>query len=97
MQPRQTLTLSSVGQITIPRSIRKLLNLEKGTKFDLEVDQVKSTITLKRQKTHQEIFAELEAFQKTLPKPDPRAKHMTVNEMVEEELKKHPLENDTWV
>ena len=96
MQPK-TLTLSSVGQITIPRSVRKLLGLENGAKLNLEVDQEKKTITLKRQKTHEEIFAELEAFHKTLPKPDPRAKHMTVNEMVEEELKKHPLENDTWV
>ena len=34
----------------------------------------------------EEIFAELEAFHKTLPKPDPRAKHMTVSEIVEEEL-----------
>ena len=96
MQPR-TLTLSSVGQITIPRSVRKLLGLEKGAKLNLEVDQEKKTITLKRQKTHEEIFAELEAFHKTLPKRDPRLAKMSVNEMVEEELKKHPLENDTWV
>lgn len=93
----QTLTLSSVGQITIPRSVRKLLGLEKGAKLNLEIDQEKKTITLKRQKTHEEIFAELEAFQKTLPKPDPRTKHMTVSEMVEEQLKNHPLEDDTWV
>lgn len=80
MQP-QTLTLSSVGQITIPRSVRELLGLKKGTKLNIEVDQEKSTITLKRQKTHEEIFAELEAFHKTLPKPDPKLRHMSVNEM----------------
>ena len=96
MYPR-TLTLSSVGQITIPRSVRELLGLEKGAKLNFEIDQEKKTITLKRQKTHEEIFAELEAFHKTLPKPDPKLQHMTVSEMVEEELKKHPLENDTWV
>lgn len=96
MQP-QTLTLSSVGQITIPRKVRELLGLEKGAKLDIKVDQDKQSITLKRQKTHEEIFAELEAFHKTLPKPDPRTRHMSVSEMVEEELKKHPLENDTWV
>lgn len=96
MQP-QTLTLSSVGQITIPRSVRELLGLKKGTKLNIEVDKKNNTIILKRQKTHEEIFAELEAFHKTLPKPDPRTRHMSVGEMVEEELQKHPLENDTWV
>ena len=80
MQP-QTLTISSVGQITIPRSIRELLGLKKGTKLDIKVDQDKQSITLKRQKTHEEIFAELEAFHKTLPKPDPKLRHMSVNEM----------------
>lgn len=80
MYPR-TLTLSSVGQITIPRSARELLGLEKGAKLNFEIDQEKKTITLKRQKTHEEIFAELEAFHKTLPKPDPKLQHMTVNEM----------------
>ncbi|MBR2998391.1 AbrB/MazE/SpoVT family DNA-binding domain-containing protein [Candidatus Saccharibacteria bacterium] len=75
------LTLSSVGQITIPRKVRKLLNLEKGTKLELEVDQEAKKLTIKKQKTHEEIFAELEEFHKTLPKPDPRLRHMTVNEM----------------
>lgn len=96
MQPT-TLTVSSVGQITIPKSIRKLLDLKTGTKLDIDVDKINSTITLKRHKTHEEIFAELEALHKTLPKPDPSTKNMTVNEMVKEELKNHPLENDTWV
>lgn len=80
MQP-QTLTISSVGQITIPRSIRELLGLKKGAKLDIKVDQDKQSITLRRQKTHEEIFAELEAFHKTLPKPDPKLRHMSVNEM----------------
>ena len=75
------LTLSSVGQITIPSKVRKLLNLEKGTKLELEVDQEAKKLTIKKQKTHEEIFAELEEFHKTLPKPDPRLRHMTVNEM----------------
>lgn len=97
MVPRQTLTLSSVGQITIPRSIRKLLGLEKGAKLDYEVDEKKKTLTLKRQPTVDEIFDELERLSKEGPKPDPRSTKMTVGEMVEEELKKHPLENDTWV
>lgn len=99
MEPRQTLTMSSVGQITIPRSVRKLLGLEKGAKLDYEVDQAKRTITIKKQKTFDEVMAELDEIDKKYhtPKPDPRAKNMTVNEMVEEQLKKHPLENDTWV
>ena len=81
MEPRITLTLSSVGQITIPRKVRKMLNLEKGSKLELEVDQKAQKISLKRQKTHEEIFAELEEFHKTLPKPDPKLRNMSVNEM----------------
>ncbi len=98
MQPK-TLTLSSVGQITIPRSVRKLLNLDAGTKFDIEVNQKTNSITLKKQPTFDEIMAKLDAIDEKYhtPKPDPRAKHMTVSEIVEEELKNHPLENDTWV
>lgn len=80
MQPT-TLTVSSVGQITIPRSIRELLGLKPGAKLNLEVDQKTNTITLKRQQTHKEIFAELEAFHKTLPKADPKLQHMSVSEM----------------
>lgn len=95
MEPRQTLTLSSVGQITIPRSIRKLLGLEKGSKLDYEVDEKKKTLTLKRQPTVDEVFAELEAFHKTLPKPDPRAKSMTAGEISLEQAK--DIEGDTWV
>ena len=99
MEPRQTLTISSVGQITIPRSIRKLLNLEKGAKLNLEVDQENCVITLKKQKSFDEVMAELDKIDEKYhtPKPDPRAKNMTINEMVEEQLRNHPLENDTWV
>ena len=94
MQP-QTLTLSSVGQITIPRNIRKLLGLEPGVRFDVEVNQKNNTITLKKQKTHKEIFAELDRLSKDCPKPDPRAKHMTVGEMSLELAK--AIKGDTWV
>ena len=80
MQP-QTLTISSVGQITLPRKVRDLLGLEKGSKLNFEVNQADKTITLKKQPTHKEIFAELEAFHKTLPKPDPKLRHMAINEM----------------
>lgn len=94
MEPT-TLTVSSVGQITLPRSVRKLLGLEKGSKLDIAVDQDAKTITLRRQKTHEEIFAELEAFHKTLPKPDPRSTEMTVGEMALEGIK--DIKGDTWV
>jgi len=90
------LTLSSVGQITIPRKVRKLLNLEKGAKLELEVDQEAKKLTIKKQKTHEEIFAELEEFHKTLPKPaDPRTRTMTVGEMSLELAKN--IKGDTWV
>ena len=81
MEPRIVLTLSSVGQITIPRSVRKALGLEKGAKLELEVDQEAKKLTIKRQKTHEEIFAELEEFHKTLPKSNPKLRNMPVNEM----------------
>ena len=95
----QTLTLSSVGQITLPKSVRNLLGLEKGAKLGIEVNQADKTITLKKQKTFDEVMATLDEIDKKYhtPKPDPRARHMTVSEMVEEQLKNHPLENDTWV
>ena len=94
MQP-QTLTISSVGQITLPRKVRDLLGLEKGTKLNIEVNQADKTITLKKQPTHKEIFAELERLSKNRPKPDPRAKHMTVGEMSLEMAK--DITGDTWV
>ena len=81
MEPRITLTLSSVGQITIPRSVRKALGLEKGSKLELEVDQEAKKLTIKKQKTHEEIFAELEECHKNLPKSDPKLRNMSVNEM----------------
>lgn len=81
MEPRITLTLSSVGQITIPRSVRKALGLEKGTKLELEVDQEAKKLTIKKQPTHEEIFAELKRLSKTYPKPDPKLRNMSVNEM----------------
>ena len=95
MEPRQTLTLSSVGQITIPRNVRKLLGLEKGAKLDLEVNQKDNSITLKKQKTLDEVFAELERLSKKAPKPDPRAKHMSVGEISLEQIKH--IKGDTWV
>ena len=95
MEPRITLTLSSVGQITIPRSVRKLLGLEKGAKLELEVYEQKKSLTLKRQKTHEEIFAELRELSKNRPKPDSRARNMTVGEMSLEQAK--DIKGDTWV
>lgn len=97
MQPRQTLTISSVGQITIPRSVRQLLGLEKGAKLELEVDEQKKSLTLKRQPTFDEIMASIEATNKKFntPKPDPRTKHMSVGEISLEMSKE--IEGDTWV
>ena len=94
MEPRITLTLSSVGQITIPRKVRKMLDLEKGAKLNLEVDEKAKKFTLKKQKTHEEIFAELRELSKKHPKPDPKLRHMSVNEMYD------LVENtgdETWV
>ena len=94
MEPT-TITVSSVGQITLPRNIRKLLGVEKGSKLDIKVSKDSRSVTLTRQKTHEEVFAELEAFHKTLPQPDPRAKSMTVGEISLEQAKH--IKGDTWV
>ena len=91
----QTLTISSVGQITIPRKVRELLNLKPGAKLDIEVDQKNHTFTLKKQKSHDEIFAELKELAKNRPQPNPRAKYMTVGEMSLEQAKH--IKGDTWV
>ena len=98
MYPR-TLTLSSVGQITIPRSARELLGLEKGAKLNFEIDQESHAIILKKQPTFDEVMTKLDEIDQKYhtPKPNPRAKNMTVSEIVEEELEKHPLEGDTWI
>ena len=91
----ETLTLSSVGQLTLPKSVRNLLGLSSGDKVKIKVNQRAGTITLKKQPTTQEIFAELKRQAKNRPAPDPRAKHMTVGEMSLEQAKK--LKGDTWV
>ena len=92
-----TLTLSSVGQITIPRSIRKLLGLEKGTKLDVEVDRDAKTITLTKQRTFDEVMAEIDALHKKYPtkKPDPKYSKMSVGEIALENIKY--IKEDTWV
>ena len=90
-----TLTVSSVGQITLPRKLRKLLGIEKGSKVEVEISEDKKSITLKRRMTHEEIFAELERLKNECPKPDPRGRHMTVGEMSLEQAKY--IKGDTWV
>lgn len=92
-----TLTVSSVGQITLPRKVRKMLGLEKGSKLDVEISEDKKTITLKRQKTFEEVMAKLDEIDKKYPSPtpDPRSKDMTASEMALEGIK--DIEGDTWV
>jgi AbrB family looped-hinge helix DNA binding protein len=91
-----SLTISPVGQITIPRSIRKLLNIESGDRLDYEVDAEKKTIILKKKKTFDEIMEEMDRINSEYPnKIDPRSKDMTVGEMALEGVKE--IEGDTWV
>ena len=97
MEPRITLTMSSVGQITIPRKVRKLLNLEKGTKFNFEVNKKNKTMTLTKQPTINEVMDMLDEIDKKYPTPppDPKYKDMTVGEISLEMAK--DIEGDTWV
>lgn len=92
---QDTLTLSSVGQITLPKSVRKLLGLSSGDKMKLEVNQEVGTITLKRLPSTEEVFQKLKRQAKRRPTPDPRARQMTVGEMSLEQSK--GLKGDTWV
>lgn len=92
---QDTLTLSSVGQITLPKSVRKLLGLSSGDKMKLEVNQEVGTITLKRLPSTEEVFQKLKRQAKRRPTPDPRATQMTVGEMSLEQSK--GLKGDTWV
>ena len=94
MYPR-TLTISSVGQITLPKKLRELLGVKNGDKIAIDADETSKTVTFKRQMTHEEIFAELERLSKNRPKPNPRAKYMTAGEMSLEQAKH--IKGDTWV
>ena len=91
----ETLTLSSVGQLTLPKSVRNLLGLSSGDKVKIKVNPKAGTITLKKQPTTQEIFAELKRQAKNRPAPDPKDKHMTVGEISLEQAKK--IKGDVWV
>ena len=91
----ETLTLSSVGQITLPKRVRSLLDLSSGDKVKIKVNPKTGTITLKKQPTTKEIFAELKRQAKNRPTPDPKAKHMTVGEISLEQTKQ--IKGGTWV
>lgn len=91
-----TLTISSVGQITLPRRVRELLGIRKGDKLDISVSQDTKTITIKKQPTFDEIMEEIDRINAEYPDhSDPRAKYMTVGEMSLEGIK--DIEGDTWV
>ena len=95
MQP-QTLTVSSVGQITLPSSVRKMLGLKPGTKLNLTVSKNKNSIILKRQKTFDEIMSEIaKNNQKYQAKINSNAKNKTAGEMSLAEIKN--IKGDTWV
>lgn len=96
MQPRQTLTMSSVGQITIPRSIRKILGFEKGDKLELEVDEQKKTITITKQPTFDEVMEEMDRINAKYPKikVNPKYEGMSIGEMAEEQIKN--MKEEAW-
>lgn len=91
----ESLTLSSVGQITLPKSVRNALGLSSGDKVGIKINPKAGTITLKKQPTAEEVFAKLRRQAKNRPAPSPRAKHLTVGEMSLEQAKH--IKGDTWV
>lgn len=91
----ESLTLSSVGQITLPKSVRELLNLSSGDKVGIKVDKKNGTITLKKQPSTQEVFIRLKAQAKNRATPDPLARKMSAGEIALKRAKNS--KGDTWV
>lgn len=95
-----TATVSSVGQITIPRWARDFLGLEPGSKVEFTADPDTGSLTLQRQKTVKEALANLDEYHDKHPHPPlhPRYRDMSVGEMALELLKQPKKgDPDTWV
>lgn len=96
----RTVTVSSVGQITIPRAIREQLGITPGTELELSTSPDTGTITFRRQKTFDEVMDELDAIDEKYPTPppDPKYRNMSVGEITLEMLKQPKKgDPDTWV
>lgn len=96
----RTVTVSSVGQITIPRAIREQLGITPGTELELSTNPNTSTLTIHKPKTVKEALAALDEFHRKHPHPpiDPKYQGMSVGEMSLEMLKQPKKgDPDTWV
>lgn len=64
-----TLKISSVNQVTLPRTLRELLGVKAGD--ELEVELVSGTLQLRKAKTNsekvQQVFQELDEWRDALP------------------------------
>lgn len=66
-----TATLTSSGQITIPKPIRDQLAIKVGSRLNLSLTN--NTLTIERKKTIDEIFASLRTLNDKLP-PEAKAR-----------------------
>ena len=57
-----TITLSSKGQLVIPVSVRKKMNLKAGDQFTVEVDQDSKEITLHRIESFEEVTEKINSW-----------------------------------
>lgn len=95
MYPR-TLTISSVGQITLPKKLRELLGVKNGDEIVVDVNESSKSITIKPRKTVAEVLAIIDQINSEYPnRIDPRAKHMTAGEIALEQAR--DIQEDTWV
>ena len=57
-----TITLSSRGQLVIPASVRKKLDLKAGDQFTVEVNQDSRELTLHRVETFEELTEKISSW-----------------------------------
>ncbi len=69
-----TTVIGKTGQITLPSKIRQIINATPGDKVVFYVDN-NNRITIKKQKTTNEIFSELDQIRTQLPSSTQRHIH----------------------
>ena len=79
-----TTTMTSNGQITIPKELRELFNFHPGSR--IKIHSTKNTLKIERQQSLQEIIAEMDAipFSKKTQALIKKNAGKTVNELKEE-------------
>ncbi|MDR2336511.1 MAG: type II toxin-antitoxin system PrlF family antitoxin [Candidatus Nomurabacteria bacterium] len=81
-------TISSKGQITLPKPVRDLLAVEAGDKIEMEIEQKTGKVKLERALTLKERFKKLHlSFSPEIRANIQKYKGMTINEIKEDYAK----------